>query len=167
MGVWSNLKSPVWTIVPSGVRSAMPMASGIEWPMRNGSAVKGTDLHGVARFQVEQRVVVELVLLDLVAKQAARQRGGVDRHAGELGQHVRQPADVVLVRVRDQERLDLVAPLLEVGDVADDQVDAEHLLVREGQAAVDDDDVVAVLEDGHVPADLADAAEGHDPPRFA
>ena len=37
-GVWSNLKSPVWTISPTGVRSAMPIASGIEWPMRKAVA---------------------------------------------------------------------------------------------------------------------------------
>ena len=35
-GVWSNLKSPVWTIVPTGVRNAMPMASGMECPTRKG-----------------------------------------------------------------------------------------------------------------------------------
>ena len=29
-GVWSNLKSPVVTTIPTGVRSAMPIASGIE-----------------------------------------------------------------------------------------------------------------------------------------
>ena len=40
-GVWSNLKSPVWTTMPTGVRSAMPIASGIEWPIRNGTAVNG------------------------------------------------------------------------------------------------------------------------------
>jgi hypothetical protein len=40
-GVWSNLKSPVWTIVPTGVRSAIPIASGIECPIRNGTTVNG------------------------------------------------------------------------------------------------------------------------------
>jgi hypothetical protein len=54
---------------------------------------------------------VELVLLDLVAQQAAGQRGGVDGHARELREHVRQPADVVLVGVGDEEGLDLGAPL--------------------------------------------------------
>ena len=39
-GVWSNLKSPVWTMVPTGVRSAIPIASGIECPTRNGMTVK-------------------------------------------------------------------------------------------------------------------------------
>ena len=107
-GVWSNLKSPVWTTIPTGVRSAMPIASGIEWPMRNGTAVNGPICSSSPGLEREQRVVVELVLLDLVAQQAARQRAGVDRHARELGQHVRQAADVVLVGVGDQERLDLV-----------------------------------------------------------
>ena len=40
-GVWSNLKSPVWTMVPTGVRRAMPIASGMEWPTRNGITVNG------------------------------------------------------------------------------------------------------------------------------
>ena len=62
----------------------------------------------VARLERQERVVVELVLLDLVAEQAARQRRGVDGHARELGQDVRQAADVVLVGVGDEERLDLV-----------------------------------------------------------
>ena len=114
----------------------------------------------------EQRVVVELVLLDLVAEQAAGEGAGVDRHARELGQHVRQAADVVLVGVGDEEGPDVGAVLLEVGDVGDDEVDAEHLLVGEHEPAVDDDDVVAVLEHVHVLADLAHPAERDDAERL-
>ena len=73
-GVWSNLKSPVWTIVPTGVRRAMPIASGIEWPTRNGMTVNGPISISSPGSSAMQRVVVELVLLDLVAEQAARQR---------------------------------------------------------------------------------------------
>ena len=120
----------------------------------------------VAGLEGDQRVVVELVLLDLVAEQAARQGRGVDGHARELGQDVRQRADVVLVGVGDEERLDVGAALLEVGDVGDDEVDAEHLLVGEHQSAVDDDDLVAVLEDVHVLADLAHPAERDDAERL-
>ena len=127
--------------------------------------VERPDVELVAGVEREHRVVVELVLLDLVAEQAARQRAGVDRHARELGQDVRQGADVVLVGVGDEERPDLVAALLEVGDVGDDEVDAEHLLVGEHQPAVDDDDVVAVLEDVHVLADLPHPAERDDAER--
>ena len=31
MGVWSNLKSPVWTMRPTGVSMMSASASGIEW----------------------------------------------------------------------------------------------------------------------------------------
>ena len=48
------------------------------------------DLELVAGLEREDRVVVELVLLDLVAEQAAGERRGVDRHARELRQDVRQ-----------------------------------------------------------------------------
>src|SRR6187397_1607605 len=74
----------------------------------------------------------------------------------------RQRADVVLVRMGDEECLDVGAAILEVGDVGDDEVDAEHLLVREHESAVDHDDVVAVLEDVHVLADLPHPAERDD-----
>ena len=128
--------------------------------------VECTDVDLVARFERDERVVVELVLLDLVAEEAARQRRRVDRHARELREDVRQRADVVLVRVGDEERLDVGAALLEIGDVGDDEVDAEHLLVGEHEAAIDDDDLVAVLEDVHVLADLAHPAERDDAERM-
>ncbi len=40
-GVWSNLKSPVVTTIPTGVRIPRPIASGIECPIRNGMTVNG------------------------------------------------------------------------------------------------------------------------------
>jgi hypothetical protein len=126
-----------------------------EWP----------DRHLVPGLERDQRVVVELVLPDLVAEQAAGERGRIDGHAGELGQDVRQTAHVVLVSVRDEERANTLATLLEVRDVGHDEVDAEHLLVREHEPAVDDHDVVAVLEHVHVLADLPHPAERDDPER--
>jgi hypothetical protein len=65
----------------------------------------------------------------------------------------------------DQERPDPGAVLAQVGDVGNDQVDPEHLFVREHQAAVDHDDVVAVLEDVHVLPDFPHAPQGDDPER--
>ena len=141
------------------------MASGIEWPIRNGTTPNGPIWSSSPGSSGEERVVVELVLLDLVAEQAAGQRRGVDGNARELRQDVRQRADVVLVGMRDQEGLDVGLAFLEVRDVGDDEVDPEHLLVGEHQAAVDDDDVVAVLEHVHVLADLADPAERDDAER--
>jgi hypothetical protein len=40
MGVASSLKSPVWTMVPMGVRITSPELSGMEWVMRKRSRVK-------------------------------------------------------------------------------------------------------------------------------
>ena len=128
--------------------------------------VERADVDLVAGLEGEDRVVVELVLLDLVAEEAAGERAGIDRHARELGQDEGQRADVVLVGVGDEERPDLVAVLLEIADVGDDEVDAEHLLVGEHEAAVDDDDVVAVLEHVHVLADLPHPAERDDAERL-
>ena len=56
--------------------------------------------------------------------------------------------------------LNLSRCCFDVGDVGDDEVDAEHLLVGEHEAGVDGDHVVAVLEQHHVLADLAETAEG-------
>ncbi len=123
---------------------------------------EGPDLELVAGIEGQERVVVELVLLDLDAQQAACQRGCVHRHAREVRQDIWQPAHVILVGVCDQERLDLVAVFAQVGDIGDDQVDPEHLLVREHEPAVDHDDVLAVLEHVHVLADFPHSAQGDD-----
>ena len=91
---------------------------------------------------------------ELDLDQALGQRRAVDGHV-KLRQDVRQRADVVFVAVGDDDAADLVLALLQVGDVRDDQVDPQHVLFGEHQAAVDDDDVVGVLDDHHVLADLA------------
>ena len=41
MGVWSSLKSPVWTILQAGVRMNTPTASGMEWFTAKKSKAKG------------------------------------------------------------------------------------------------------------------------------
>src|SRR5205823_690970 len=80
-----------------------------------------------------------------------------------LAQQVGQGADVVLVAVREHDRLDLVQPGPDVAEIRQDQVDAGLLLLREQHAAVDDQQPAAVLEHGHVAADLTQAAERDDP----
>ena len=64
--------------------------------------------------------------------------------------------------MRQHDGADAVGAVLEVPEVRQDEVDAEVLVAREGQAGVDDDDVLAQLEDGHVLTDLAKPAEGDD-----
>ncbi len=57
----------------------------------------------------------------------------------------------------------VVEPITDVAEVREDQVDAGLVGLGEQHAAVDDQQPAAVLEDGHVAADLAEAAEGDDP----
>ena len=53
--------------------------------------------------------------------------------------------------------------LAQVGEVGQHEVDAEHLVAREGDAGVDDDDALGRLDHRHVLADLADPAERDHP----
>src|SRR5690606_38963864 len=96
----------------------------------------------------------------------------VEQRQGELGtdegdvpplaQQVRHRADVVLVGVRQDDGLDLVEPVSDVLEVGQDQVDARLLGIGEEYPAVDDQQAAGVLEDRHVPADLAQPAQRDD-----
>ena len=142
------------------------MASGMEWPTRNGMTPNAPIWISSPGLRSSSGLLWSLCSLILLPRSPRARVRRVDRHAWEVGQHVRQAADVVLVGVGDQECLDVLAAFLEVGDVGHDEVDAEHLLVGEHEPAVDDDDLVAVLEDVAVLADLADAAERDDAQRL-
>jgi hypothetical protein len=72
---------------------------------------------------------------------------------------------VVLVAVGQHDRLDVVRALAQVGEVGQDEVDPELVGRREHQPGVDDQDAAVVLDDHHVLADLAQAAEGQDAER--
>ena len=63
---------------------------------------------------------------------AGRRRSG--RACAELAQHERQRADVVLVPVREHDRLDVLGALAQVGEVGQHEVDAE-LVGRRGTSA--------------------------------
>ena len=103
------------------------------------------------------------MLVELRADHADRQLAAVDhRRLADLAQHVGQRADVVLVAVGEDDRLDVVGAVAQVGEVGQDEVDPEHLRGRELEPGVDDDDPAAVFDDGHVLADLAQPAERDD-----
>ncbi len=100
-------------------------------------------------------------LLELAPDEPQGELRAVHRNV-ELPQDVRQGADVVLVAVGEDDALELVLVLPEVGEVGKDQVDPGHLLVRERHPGVDEDDP-ALLPDGrHVLADLPQSSQGHD-----
>ena len=161
-GSWSILKSPVWTTMPAGVRMATARASGMEWLTATNSQSKGpmrsrcpsVDLEGVR---------ADAVLLELRLDEGEGQLGADQRDVRLLAEEERDAADVVLVAVREDDALDVVEAVPDGREVRQDQVDSGLLLLGEEHAAVDDQQAAAVLEDRHVAADLAEAAERGDP----
>ena len=100
-------------------------------------------------------------LLQAPLEDAERQRRAVDGHVN-LREDVRQGADVILVTVRQHDAFDTVAVFQQIRDVRNDEVDAEHVLRREHQSRVDDEDVAAEAQHRHVLADFPESAQGDD-----
>ena len=128
--------------------------------IRNGPSSNGSSY---GRDLTQLRVAQQAVLVELRLDEPEREpRRDDDRHRA-LAHQVRQRADVILVAVREHDAADHVLALAEVREVRQDEVDAEVLVAREREPGVDDDDRVVRLVDGHVLADLAEAAERDDP----
>jgi len=98
-------------------------------------------------------VVEEAMLFELAFDVGEGELGAVDGDV-EVGEDPGEAADVVLVAVGEDDAADFGAVLDEVGDVRDDDVDAEELFFGEHEAGVDHDDVVAVVECEAVHAEL-------------
>ncbi len=89
--------------------------SGMLCVTRMNSIVNGPTVTVVARLDGLQPIAgVDAVLLELRLDERQRHGRAVDR-AVEQRHHVRHGADVILVAVRQHERLDLVAARLDVG----------------------------------------------------
>src|SRR5438270_297748 len=80
------------------------------------------------------------VLVELGPGHGHGQAPAVDgRPVGQLTQDPRQGAEMILVSVRDDDRVDVGRALAQVGEVGEHEVDAEHVSGREAQADVDHD----------------------------
>src|SRR5437899_172334 len=109
----------------------------------------------------EVGALVEPVLAQALGDECLRQRRAEDGDA-RLTEEIWQRADVVLVAMGQEDRAKAVALGERVGEVRDHVVDAGHLVgVREHEAAIDGDQIVAGLDEHHVEADLAESAEGN------
>ena len=104
--------------------------------------------------RLEPRCRALLVIIHLVLDERQGEVAADDGRITELLEQDRRPADVVEVSVREDHAADTLLFALEVVHVRDDIVHARHILFRPLHAHIDDDDVVTVFEDGHVPSDL-------------
>ncbi len=108
---------------------------------------------------VEFGLFDEGVLNELFFDQGESEAGAIDWNV-EIAKYVRNRADVIFVGVGEDDGANFGAVLLEVGDVGDDDVNAEEFGFGEHEAGVDDDDVITEVEGHHVHAEFAKAAEG-------
>ena len=163
-GSWSILKSPVCSTVPAGVRTATASASGIEWLTAMNSQSKAP-----SRSRWPSRTVSEYgVIRCSLSFASTSARVSCEPIRGMSGRSLSRYGTAPMwsswpwVRI---DRLDVAEPVGDVVEVGQDQVDARLVVLGEEDAAVDDEQPAVVLEHGHVAADLAETAEGHDPER--
>ena len=100
------------------------------------------------------------VFRELVAQDTECQTGTVDRDVN-IAQDVRKRTDVVFMSVRNENTADFVLILFQIRDIGNDEVDAGHFIIREAHAAVDDDDIVFIFQNGDILTDLFQTAEGN------
>jgi hypothetical protein len=100
-------------------------------------------------------------LVEALARHAQRERRSVHRHV-DLTQEPAQRSYVIFVSVRQHHGLAPVAPVGDVREVRQHEIYAEHLLGREREARVDDEDAAFGLDREHVAPDLANATKEDD-----
>ena len=147
--------------MPAGVRMATASASGMEWLTATNSQSKGPmrSRWPSATSSVYGRMRCSWSFASIRASVSLEPMSGM---SGFSRSRIRHAADVVLVPVREDDALDVVEAVPDGREVRQDQVDAGLLLLGEEHAAVDDQQPAVVLEDRHVAADLAEAAERDD-----
>ncbi|MPN64752.1 hypothetical protein SDC9_212529 [bioreactor metagenome] len=69
---------------------------------------------------------------------------------------------MILMAVRYQQTPDPVDILFQIGCIGYHQIDAQHLFRWERTAAVDYDDILPILNRGHVLANFANTTERYD-----
>ena len=134
----------------------------------HGLDAKRTQLHRVPHADLAELCLAQdAVLLQLRLDQPQREPGPVDGDV-ELLEDKWKAADMVFMPVAEEDAEHVAAPVEQIRDVREDEVDAEHVLLGKHQARVDDEDLLLPFEGPHVDADLAEAAEREVPePRIA
>ena len=163
-GNWSILKSPVCSTRPAAVRIATARPSGIEWLTATNSQSNGPKLRRSPSAHLAPCAGLIPCSLSLASRNASVSLRADDRDVGPLAQQVRHAADVVLVAVGEHDAPSISSSRSRI-EVKSGRITSTPgwCLLGEQHAAVDDQQLAGVLEDGHVAADLAQAAQGDDP----
>ena len=122
---------------------------------------EAADIDDVALHDGMEHRGVDAVLFETSLEDAEREARAVDRNA-DLLEHIRQRADMILMAVREHDGLDLVAVLEEIRDIRNHEIDAEHILLGEHQAGINEQDLILIADDRHILANLSQTAERND-----
>src|SRR5690242_11795697 len=90
--------------------------------------------------------------------QRQRKARSINRNI-QIAKNVRQRADMVFMSVRQHDGMNFRTVLLQVGNIRDDEINAQKLGLGEHHAGVNDDDVVTEPQDHHVHAEFAEPAK--------
>ena len=98
---------------------------------------KGLEIDAaVVRDDVELDLTFEPLLLQFLGNDARREPVGIDRHL-EIGREIRDGADMILMRVGEDDADEVLAAFLDEGGVGHDDVDAWIIGIPEGHAQID------------------------------
>ena len=106
----------------------------------------------------------DIVLPQLALQQAQGELGAIDGDVDAFEQ-IGEGADVVLMAVGEKYPPYLFPVALQIGEIGDDQVHPQHLVVREGQAAVHYNNVVGAFVQVDVFSDFPQTTQGDNPDR--
>ena len=128
----------------------------------NGIDGEGPDLETLARADLAQiGVVQQSVLFELVFDVGQGELRAPDRNV-QLAENPGQGADVVFVPVGENDAFHPLPVFDQVGNIGNNNVDAQQFGFGKHQAGVDDDDIVTPAHGHAVHSELAQAAEGYD-----
>ncbi len=123
--------------------------------------LEGADLGGFARLhRVQIRFGQGAVARQLHFQQPAGEGRGVDGGLN-LGQHMVQRADVILVAVGDDDPAHLIAAAEHIIKIGDDVIHAQHIAVGEHQAGIHNQDLALIFIHHHIFTNFPQSTQGH------
>ena len=98
-------------------------------------------------------LIRQIMLSQLVLNDSHRQPGGIDRNI-HLFQNIGQRPDMVLMPVGNHKSFHLLGMIPQIRDIRDHQIDPQHFILRERQAAVYHNNTVFILEGSNIKSNL-------------
>ena len=118
------------------------------------------ELDDIARLNLYELGVLDLVLLELAFDEAKRHLRTVNRHGHvQVFVKIGQTTRMVLVAMRDNDAPQLVCMFEHVRVIRQNEVDARMIVIREHEPSIVEHHVVTALEHSHVLADGIETAQ--------